>query len=85
METSAHGVGVKRFLAVIVLVCMAFVAGRLTARPAWKPPEPVDYTTLTPAELSWVREGIMERISELEDEMKRVTDIQNLKSGCNFG
>lgn len=50
----------------------------------WTPPEP-DYTTYTKDELSWVREGIMERISELEDELERVTELQALKSGCNFG
>lgn len=72
-------VKVARLVIVVSLVFIAFIVGRASCMDAaeWTPPEP-DYTTYTADELSWVREGIMERISELEDELERVTDMMGI-------
>ena len=76
------GLKVARLIAVVALVVVAFVVGRATCADVseWAPPEPVDYATLNKDELSWVREGIMERISELEDELAYVQRLMVAKS-----
>lgn len=82
MERHADGTLVKavRLAAVVMLVVVAFWFGRLSCADVsdWTPPEP-DYTTYTKDELSWVQEGIQERISELEDELERVADIMGIE------
>lgn len=81
MDSRAHKAVVKRLLAVVLLAVLCFILGRASASvgldPAELPPE--DYTTYDPASLSWVQEGILERISELQDELAVVREIQREK------
>lgn len=61
-----------RVAAALLLAALAFGMGLRAGRagcepdPPWEAP---DYMTLTPDQLTWVIEGIQERISELEDDL----------------
>ena len=68
-----------RIAALALLLAFFFVLGRDTASaPVQEPPAP-DYSTYDAAQLSWVIEGTMERISELQDDLKELQAIQREK------
>ena len=57
-------------LAALAIMAIGFVLGLRSGggRAVGKP----DYGARTPAELSWIAEGIQERISQMNDELERV-------------
>lgn len=65
----------RRLIAALLLAGLCFVVGLRAGYAARRP----DYENYGLAELSWVTEGIMERISELEDELKYVQLLQREK------
>ncbi len=66
-----------RLAAVLALAAIGFFWG-WRAGLAYAARQP-DYGAYDPAQLSWAAEGIMERISELEDELDRVRELQQEK------
>ena len=74
MDRDAVKTLVGRVLAVIVLSCIFFVLGYKAGyaeATAWP-----DYRDYDPAQLSWVAEGIQERMSDLQDELDYVREVQ---------
>ena len=69
------GVTAAKLAALALLLVFAFVLGRHAVQEPAQAPEP-DYDTYDPAQLSWVIEGIQERISELQDELHYVVHLQ---------
>ena len=55
--------------AALALAALGFMWGVRTGAASSGRPAPEEYD---PAELTWVAEGLMEEISELEDELARV-------------
>lgn len=63
----------RRLAAALLLAAIGFALGqRFGQVPAASPP---DYSAYDRAQLSWAAEGIMERISELEDQLTQVRAI----------
>lgn len=62
-------------LAALTLAAMGFVWG-MRSGLAWSVRDPY-YRNCDPAQLTWVEEGILERISKLQDELARVRGMQN--------
>ena len=77
----------KRIMAAAVALIVFLLCATVQVRDDPETtPSPVSTPVTTPsweemgyAELSWVIEGIMERISGLEDDLERVQEIQNKK------
>ena len=71
-----------RLAAVILIAAMCFFWGmRTEANVARHEREALlypDYTTYDAAQLSWVIEGHQERIAKLQDEIKKLAEIQNM-------
>lgn len=71
-------------------VLAAAVLGALCASWGWRAgiaragltraARPADYSSYGPAQLTWVEEGILERISKLEDELARVRELQGIQA-----
>ena len=72
----------RRLLAVLLLAALCLALGYAAGHAPDKPPDasPPDgvalWQTLPPDQLANVAEGILERISELEDELARVQELQ---------
>lgn len=65
--------GMMRAAAVIAALAMMAIGFALGLRSGGgRAAEKPDYGACTPAELSWIAEGIQERISQMNDELKRV-------------
>lgn len=63
-----------RVLAAVILAALcAFWGWRAGLAYTARPPH---YSSYGPAQLTWVEEGIMERISKLEDELAQVIAYQ---------
>ena len=74
----------QRAAQVLARLVAAFLLAALCAVWGWRAgityaARPPDYSRYEPAQLSWVAEGIMERISELEDELASVQRLQDEK------
>ena len=93
MEGCVDGVGLKRLI-VAALLALAFAAGYAAGvradRPAapaisdaYVPSGPALWQTLPPEQLANVEEGIMERISELQDELERVREMIDEENAAN--
>ena len=68
-----------RLAAALLLAAMAYAWGLRTGYTAPRPWELTDYDAMAPAELSWVAEGIMERMSDLADDLATVQRLQAAK------
>lgn len=70
---------VARVLAVLLVACLAFAWGRRTGYETGHPWELTDYDGIDAAQMSWVIEGLQERISELQTRLVRATEAQQEK------
>ena len=68
-----------RLLAALLLAAMAFYWGLRVGYERTRPWELTDYEGLDAAQMSWVIEGIQERISDLTDRLERATEDQKEK------
>lgn len=69
MRRGAYSTPMRIAAAMLMMVIGVCWGWRICAYRAAKTP---DYSAYTADELSWVEEGILERISEMEDELERV-------------
>ena len=67
----------QRILALMLIMAVCFSWGLRTGlTPSYRRP---DYAVLDAAQLSYVAEGLQERIAALTDELARVTALQQAK------
>ena len=67
---------VKRLLCVVLVLLAITLTVTVTYREVRQYQQEPSWEELDPAQLSWVIEGIQERISELEDDLLRVQKLQ---------
>ena len=72
-----------RLAAALLLAAMAYAWGLRVGYAAPRPWEATDYDAMTPAELSWVAEGIQERMSDLLDDLAAVQRLQATRMAAN--
>lgn len=70
---------VKRLLCVVLVLLAIALTATVTYREVRQYQQEPSWEELDPAQLSWVIEGIQERISELEDDLLRVQKLQREK------
>ena len=68
-----------RLLAAVLLAALAFYWGLRVGYEVTRPWELTDYGPLDAAQMSWVIEGIQERISALNDRLARAVEAQQAK------
>ena len=67
---------VKRLLCVVLVLLAIALTATVTYHEVRQYQQEPSWEELDPAQLSWVIEGIQERISELEDDLLRVQKLQ---------
>ena len=69
--------------AVLAVVCFVFgwCSGTINAATPVETAYDQPWEDMAPSELSWVAEGTMERISELEDDLAYVQQLQRGEDG----
>lgn len=76
---SSRCAAAARLLATLLLVALAFCWGLRVGYDVTRPWELTDYGSLDAAQMSWVVEGIQERISTLQDRLTRAVEAQQAK------
>lgn len=76
---SSRRMAASRLLAALLLAAMAYHWGLRVGYETTRPWEITDYGPLDAAQMSWVIEGIQERISVLHDRLASAVETQQVK------